>query len=77
MSNYSFVLQDLFQRILAARTPRQGQVLGVIGGVGCMIMAIPAVVIGAIAASAGKYRTHSTTSVMLLCTSQKEMIILA
>ena len=52
------VLQDLFQRVLAARTPRQGQWLGLIGGLCCMIPAIPALLLGAVAVSAGESPDH-------------------
>ncbi|KAK3849014.1 hypothetical protein Pcinc_044216 [Petrolisthes cinctipes] len=41
--------QTFYQRILATRTGKQSQVLSFAGGLGCVIMVIPAIIIGIIA----------------------------
>jgi len=43
--------QVYFQRVLSAKTARQAQLLSFVAAAGCMFMAIPAVLIGAIGAS--------------------------
>lgn len=46
--------QVYFQRVLACKTPGKAQFLSFAGAFGCVIMTIPAVLIGAIGASTGK-----------------------
>ncbi|XP_031559865.1 high-affinity choline transporter 1-like, partial [Actinia tenebrosa] len=43
--------QVYFQRVLACKTPAKAQFLSFAGAFGCVIMTIPAVLIGAIGAS--------------------------
>ncbi|XP_071106962.1 high affinity choline transporter 1-like [Haliotis cracherodii] len=43
--------QVYFQRVLSARTVKVARILSFVGGFGCMFMAVPAVLIGAIAAN--------------------------
>lgn len=45
--------QVYFQRVLSARTVGTAKYLSFVGGLGCLIMAIPSVLIGAIAVNAG------------------------
>ena len=40
--------------MLAARTPGSAQILSVLGSLGCLVMAIPSVILGGIAYSTGK-----------------------
>jgi len=46
--------QVYFQRVLACKTAKISQVLSFSAAIGCIIMAIPAVLIGAVGASTGK-----------------------
>ena len=50
----SIFLQVYFQRVLSSKTAARAQVLSYVAAGGCILMAIPAVLIGAIAKSAGK-----------------------
>ncbi|KAI0235366.1 High-affinity choline transporter 1 [Lamellibrachia satsuma] len=54
--------QVYFQRVLSQKTPRRAQILSFVAGLGCFLMAVPAVLIGAIAKStdwnATDYRYH-------------------
>ncbi|KAI0229265.1 High-affinity choline transporter 1 [Lamellibrachia satsuma] len=54
--------QAYFQRVLSQKTPRRAQILSLVAGLGCIVMAVPAVLIGAIAKStdwnATDYRYH-------------------
>ncbi|XP_038046003.1 high-affinity choline transporter 1-like [Patiria miniata] len=43
--------QVYFQRVLSSKTPRTAQILSFVAGIGCIIMGIPSVLIGAIGAS--------------------------
>ncbi|XP_051500104.1 high affinity choline transporter 1-like [Apus apus] len=43
--------QTYFQRMLSAASPGQGRLISCLSGLGCFIMAIPSVLIGAVAAS--------------------------
>uniref|UniRef100_A0A8D0DLD6 High affinity choline transporter 1 n=1 Tax=Salvator merianae TaxID=96440 RepID=A0A8D0DLD6_SALMN len=43
--------QTYFQRILSASSPRDARLISYLSGVGCFIMAVPSVLIGAVAAS--------------------------
>uniref|UniRef100_A0A670IKM1 High affinity choline transporter 1 n=1 Tax=Podarcis muralis TaxID=64176 RepID=A0A670IKM1_PODMU len=43
--------QIYFQRVLSASSPNEGRLISYFSGLGCFIMAIPSVVIGAVAAS--------------------------
>ena len=45
--------QVYFQRVLSARSGRHAQLLSVGASAGCILMALPAVLIGAIARNAG------------------------
>ncbi|KAI0240484.1 High-affinity choline transporter 1 [Lamellibrachia satsuma] len=45
--------QVYFQRVLSQKTPRRAQILSFVAGLGCFLMAVPAVLIGAIAKSTG------------------------
>ena len=54
--------QVYFQRVLSARTVKTAQYLSFVGGLGCLIMAIPSVLIGAIAVNAGKFYKALTVS---------------
>ena len=46
--------QVYWQRALSARTVKVAKALSIIGGVGCIVMAIPAALFGAIAFTAGE-----------------------
>ncbi len=52
--------QVYFQRVLSASSATYAQVLSFLAAFGCLVMAVPSVLIGAIGASTGKYR-HTTT----------------
>ena len=41
--------QAYFQRVLSSKSPRNAQVQSILAGVGCMLMAIPSIFIGAAA----------------------------
>ena len=47
--------QVYFQRVLSCKTAAKAKGLSLAASFGCVVMAIPAVLIGAIGASAGKY----------------------
>ena len=47
-------LQVYFQRVLSSKTAVRAQVLSYVAAGGCVVMAIPAVLIGAIATSTGR-----------------------
>ena len=51
--------QPYFQRVLSVKTPRQAQLLSVIGAFGALILAIPPIIIGAIGAGAGQSKMFS------------------
>lgn len=46
--------QTYFQRVLSAASPGQARLISYLSGLGCFSMAIPSVLIGAVAASTGK-----------------------
>jgi len=50
-----------FQRVLSSKSPEAAQILSLVGGVGCFIMAIPSVLLGAAARVTGTL--HNYTSV--------------
>lgn len=50
--------QVYFQRVLSASSATYAQVLSVLAAFGCLVMAVPSVLIGAIGASTGKF-THT------------------
>lgn len=52
--------QVYFQRVLSASSATYAQVLSFLAAFGCLVMAVPSVLIGAIGASTGKY-THTHT----------------
>ena len=47
-------LKAYFQRVLASKTPCGAQVLSVFAAVGCLLFAIPPIIIGAIGYAAGR-----------------------
>ena len=47
-----------FQRVLSCKTPGKARILSLNASFGCMFMAIPAILIGAIGASTGNHITH-------------------
>ena len=47
--------QVYFQRVLSQKSASRAQVLSFLAAIGCLIMTIPAVIIGAIGASTGQY----------------------
>ena len=46
--------QVYFQRVLSARTARASRYLSFLGALGCLVMSVPSVLIGAVAVNAGK-----------------------
>lgn len=62
--------QVYFQRVLSASSATYAQVLSFLAAFGCLVMAVPSVLIGAIGASTGKYahmQTHTLNSFQSLC----------
>lgn len=57
--------QVYFQRVLSASSATYAQVLSFLAAFGCLIMAVPSVLIGAIGASTGERRVN--TRVQGLC----------
>lgn len=58
--------QVYFQRVLSASSATYAQVLSFLAAFGCLVMAVPSVLIGAIGASTGKCtltQTHTHTNV--------------
>ena len=47
--------QAYFQRVLSSKSASRAQVLSYVAAVGCVIMAIPSVLIGAVAKATGQY----------------------
>ena len=62
---YQFPTQVYWQRALSARTVFVAKALSIIGGFGCIIMAIPAALFGAIAFTAGGFILSSFLSFLL------------
>ena len=56
----SMLLQVYFQRVLSSKSAGRAQILSYVAAFGCIIMAIPPVLIGAIAKATRKYTAHST-----------------
>lgn len=54
--------QVYFQRVLACRTPTQATLLSVLAGVGCLVLAVPSVLIGAIGANTDWTQTAAATA---------------
>lgn len=50
--------QVYFQRVLSCKTSKGAQALSYVAAVGCFIMAIPPVLIGAAASGCGEYDNH-------------------
>ena len=46
--------QVYFQRVLSSKSSKRAQILSITAAFGCIFMAVPAVLIGAIAKSTGK-----------------------
>ena len=55
--------QVYFQRVLSCKTAAKAKGLSLAASFGCLVMAIPAVLIGAIGASAGKCETATEITV--------------
>ena len=53
--------QVYFQRVLAAKSSTNARMLSFIGALGCIIMAIPPIIIGGIGSSAGSCYTMIIT----------------
>jgi len=51
----SMLLQVYFQRVLSSKSAGRAQILSYVAAFGCIIMAIPPVLIGAIAKSTSKF----------------------
>ena len=51
----SFFFQVYFQRVLSSKTAAGAELVSYIAAFGCFIMAVPPILIGAIAKSTGKY----------------------
>ena len=47
--------QVYFQRVLSQKSPSRAQLLSILAAFGCLIMTVPALLIGAIGASTGQY----------------------
>lgn len=58
--------QVYFQRVLSASSATYAQVLSFLAAFGCLVMAVPSVLIGAIGASTGKY-AHNHTCLVKIC----------
>lgn len=46
--------QAFFQRVLSCNSPQKAQRLAMVAALGCVLMAVPAALIGAVGASTGK-----------------------
>jgi len=57
-------LQVYFQRVLSSKTAGRAQILSYVAAFGCVIMAIPPVLIGAIARATGKFLIVSLHHIM-------------
>ena len=53
MSTLWLMFQAYFQRVLSQKDPKYTPLLSVGAGVGCILMAVPAVLMGAVGASTG------------------------
>lgn len=62
--------QVYFQRVLSASSATYAQVLSFLAAFGCLVMAVPSVLIGAIGASTGNYQR--TPHAKLVIISQSE-----
>lgn len=65
--------QVYFQRVLSARTSKQAQVLSFAGSFGCIVMAIPACIIGAIAKATDWGQTTYTKDIT--ADDQKKLVL--
>ncbi|XP_071532041.1 high-affinity choline transporter 1-like [Panulirus ornatus] len=65
--------QVYFQRVLSARTSRQAQVLSFAGSLGCILMAVPACIVGAIAKATNWEETTYTKDIT--APEQKKLIL--
>ena len=54
--------QVYFQRALACKTPRKAQIVSFVASLCCLLMPIPAVLIGAVGVKTGKVRTFRMQS---------------
>jgi len=55
--------QVYFQRVLSAKSPGRAEIMSYAAALGCIVLAIPPVLIGAIAKSAGKFTVKRVASV--------------
>ena len=55
------MFQVYFQRVLSSKTAFRAQILSYVAAAGCILMAIPPVMIGAIAKAVRKYLTVMTS----------------
>lgn len=55
--------QVYFQRVLSSKTASRAQLLSYVAAAGCILMAIPPVLIGAIAKATGKFRIIAYVSI--------------
>ena len=65
--NTTFFAQVYFQRVLSSKTAGRAQILSYVAAFGCIIMAIPPVLIGAIAKSTGEFIFNSLFNKILNC----------
>lgn len=59
-------LQVYFQRVLSSKTAGRAQILSYVAAAGCILMAIPPVLIGAIAKATGKCSRLKTLNIHLI-----------
>ena len=59
--------QVYFQRVLSARTEKGAMYLSYIAAIGCFLMAVPSVLIGAIAKSTGYFQFYLIFNVANIC----------
>lgn len=57
-----------FQRVLSAKSPGRAEIMSYAAAVGCIILAIPPVLIGAIAKSAGEMAKYCIAKFMQMVT---------
>jgi len=70
-------LQVYFQRVLSAKTAASAQILSYVAAVGCIVMALPAVLIGAIASETGNKKSDVLASLFYLLFIRKRDILVS
>lgn len=65
--------QVYFQRVLSASSATYAQVLSFLAAFGCLVMAVPSVLIGAIGASTGNY-VHTPHNKLLIISKPEHFI---